>query len=179
MLACAMCLSQQWTTRFSCWTKDPPAGCLSDPCIALHGSQAASVGGAALTKGCCAGPSRFLWVGNLLTRVNRAILKVVFEPYGPLDDVITFMGRMYAFVSFHRTEDAINAVLALQNRPVGHHCCLSWQSKPFAVATGSPSATLQCRYDLMAAASCEATAGLEHGRPDLQPCRIAKRAAAA
>ena len=62
--------------------------------------------------------SRFLWVGNLLQRTNRAMLKVIFEPYGALEDVVTFPGRQYAFVSFRRPEDAVHAVSALQDRPV-------------------------------------------------------------
>ena len=45
-----------------------------------------------------AGASKHLWLGNLNTRLPRAVLKAVFEQHGPVDDVVTFPGRMYAFV---------------------------------------------------------------------------------
>lgn len=45
-------------------------------------------------------PSKHLWLGNLSTKVPRAVLKAVFEKFGPVDDVVTFPGRMYAFVNY-------------------------------------------------------------------------------
>ena len=38
--------------------------------------------------------------------------------YGTLDDVVTFPGRMYAFVNYRTTEEALRAVAALQDRAV-------------------------------------------------------------
>lgn len=53
--------------------------------------------------------SKHLWLGNLNARLPRATLKSVFELFGPVDDVVTFPGRMYAFVNFQRPEDARRA----------------------------------------------------------------------
>lgn len=63
-------------------------------------------------------PTRHLWIGNLGTRTPRAILKSLFEGHGIVDDVVTFPGRMYAFVNFRTTEEAIAAVSALQDQVV-------------------------------------------------------------
>jgi RNA recognition motif-containing protein len=51
-------------------------------------------------------PSKHLWLGNLNARLPRTILKAWFEAFGPVDDVVTFPGRMYAFVNFRNPEDA-------------------------------------------------------------------------
>lgn len=43
------------------------------------------------------------------------MLKSVFEEYGPIEDVVTFPGRMYAFVNFIQPEDAQRAAKELDN----------------------------------------------------------------
>ena len=53
--------------------------------------------------------SKHLWLGNLNARLPRATLKSVFEVFGPVEDVVTFPGRMYAFVNFRHPEDARRA----------------------------------------------------------------------
>ena len=65
-----------------------------------------------------AGASKHLWLGNLNTRLPRAVLKAVFEVHGPVDDVVTFPGRMYAFVNFQHAEDAARAQEALDGKEV-------------------------------------------------------------
>lgn len=64
------------------------------------------------------GSSKHLWLGNLNTRLPRAVLKAVFEQHGPVDDVVTFPGRMYAFVNFQHAEDAARAQEALDGKEV-------------------------------------------------------------
>lgn len=60
-------------------------------------------------------PSKHLWLGNLNTRLPRSVLKSIFEEYGPLEDVVTFPGRMYAFVNFIHPQDAQRAARELDN----------------------------------------------------------------
>eukprot|EP00803_Ostreobium_quekettii_P006304 evm.model.scf_1230.2 EVM.evm.TU.scf_1230.2 scf_1230:33987-46976(-) len=62
--------------------------------------------------------SKHLWLGNLNTRLPRSILKSVFEEFGPVEDVVTFPGRMYAFVNFHLPEDAAKAAEVLDQKEV-------------------------------------------------------------
>lgn len=64
------------------------------------------------------GPCRHVWVGNLLPHLPRAVLQTVFSVFGPIDDVITFPGRMYGFVNFKHTEDAATACRMLNNKEV-------------------------------------------------------------
>ncbi|EFN59922.1 hypothetical protein CHLNCDRAFT_17893, partial [Chlorella variabilis] len=59
-------------------------------------------------------PTRHLWIGNLGTRTPRALLKTLFERFGTVDDVVTFPGRMYAFVNYRTTEEAVLAFDTLQ-----------------------------------------------------------------
>lgn len=64
------------------------------------------------------------------------MLKAVFEQHGPVDDVVTFPGRMYAFVNFQHAEDAARAQEALDGKEVTTHmllptrtaCCLARQN---------------------------------------------------
>ncbi len=64
------------------------------------------------------GVSKHLWLGNLSTKLPRAVLKAVFEHFGAVEDVVTFPGRMYAFVNFKSPEDAVRAAQALNDREV-------------------------------------------------------------
>lgn len=68
---------------------------------------------AELTKGA---PSRHLWLGNLHQRLPRSLLRSTFERFGPVEDVVTFPGRMYAFVNFREAADAAKAAQAVQVR---------------------------------------------------------------
>lgn len=68
---------------------------------------------AELTKGA---PSRHLWLGNLHQRLPRSLLRSTFERFGPVEDVVTFPGRMYAFVNFREPADAARAARAVQVR---------------------------------------------------------------
>ncbi|KAL4447429.1 hypothetical protein ABPG75_004648 [Micractinium tetrahymenae] len=63
-------------------------------------------------------PTRHLWIGNLGTRTPRQVLKTIFERFGIVDDVVTFPGRMYAFVNYRATEEAMAAFDALQDKVV-------------------------------------------------------------
>jgi hypothetical protein len=42
----------------------------------------------------------------------------VFEHFGHVEDVVTFPGRMYAFVNFRTVEDAAKAVVVLNDQVV-------------------------------------------------------------
>ena len=61
-------------------------------------------------------PSKHLWLGNLNARLPRTSLKAYFEAFGPVDDVVTFPGRMYAFVNFRNPEDARAARVRLDDQ---------------------------------------------------------------
>ena len=64
------------------------------------------------------GPSKHLWLGNLHPRLTRTALRAAFEIFGELEDVVTFPGRMYAFVNFRSIDDAVAAVHYMHGRPV-------------------------------------------------------------
>lgn len=64
------------------------------------------------------GPSKHLWLGNLNTRLPRSVLKSVFEQFGAVEDVVTFPGRMYAFVNYVHCEDAQKAAQELDMKEV-------------------------------------------------------------
>ncbi|KAK2075788.1 hypothetical protein QBZ16_001529 [Prototheca wickerhamii] len=59
-------------------------------------------------------PTRHFWIGNLSAHISRAVLTTVFDQFGTLEDVVTFPGRMYAFVNFRRVDDAVSAHQTLQ-----------------------------------------------------------------
>jgi hypothetical protein len=63
-------------------------------------------------------PTRHLWVGNLGTRTSRAALKALFDRFGVVDDLVTFPGRMYAFVNYRAAPEAARASQALADRVV-------------------------------------------------------------
>lgn len=65
-------------------------------------------------------PSKHLWLGNLNARLLRTTLKAYFETFGPVDDVVTFPGRMYAFVNFRNPEDARVARARLDDQQARH-----------------------------------------------------------
>mmetsp|Transcript_13838 Transcript_13838/g.24221 ORF Transcript_13838/g.24221 Transcript_13838/m.24221 type:complete len:1341 (-) Transcript_13838:1298-5320(-) len=66
----------------------------------------------------CNRPSKHLWLGNLSTKLPRSVLKAFFESFGVVDDVVTFPGRMYAFVNYRNADDATRAVTSLNDREV-------------------------------------------------------------
>ena len=59
-------------------------------------------------------PTRFLWIGNLTLKATRPMLCNVFERFGLLEDLVSFPGRMYAFVTYQSVESAINALQSIQ-----------------------------------------------------------------
>ncbi|CAG9462132.1 unnamed protein product [Pedinophyceae sp. YPF-701] len=56
---------------------------------------------------------RYLWLGNLKHNVPRPALLRVFEPFGAIQDAVTFPGMQYAFVNFMTRADAARAAEAL------------------------------------------------------------------
>jgi hypothetical protein len=66
----------------------------------------------------------------LVTLCTPALLhlQTVFEHFGPVEDVITFPGRMYAFVNFVAPEDGCRAAEALNDREVGGELRWPYQS---------------------------------------------------
>lgn len=83
----------------------------------IHVLSACESQAAAAVESC--GPSRHLWLGNLHPRVPRTTLRDIFSRFGPLEDAVTFSGRMYGFVNFWRVEDAVTAVQQLHGQQVG------------------------------------------------------------
>ena len=79
-------------------------------------------------------PSKHLWLGNLNARLPRTILKAWFETFGPVDDVVTFPGRMYAFVNFHNPEDARAARDRLDDQQVRHQIPHEWHDRILILA---------------------------------------------
>ncbi|KAI8106645.1 hypothetical protein M9434_001299 [Picochlorum sp. BPE23] len=59
-------------------------------------------------------PTRFLWIGNLTPMATRPVLCTIFERFGPLEDLIAFPSRMYAFVTYQHTESAVKALQSIQ-----------------------------------------------------------------
>ena len=59
-------------------------------------------------------PTRFLWIGNLTLRATRPQLCAVFEKFGLLEDLVSFPGRIYAFVTYQNVESAVKCHQALQ-----------------------------------------------------------------
>ena len=84
----------------------------------IHGSSSfsSSSDGGGDDSNACAEPTRHLWIGNLGTRTPRTLLKSLFETHGVVEDVVTFPGRMYAFVNFCTVEEAVTALGALQSQ---------------------------------------------------------------
>lgn len=74
------------------------------------------------------------------------MLKAVFEVHGPVDDVVTFPGRMYAFVNFQHADDAARAQEALDGKevspfplPLPHHLPVAPFSSLLYCWTSGPS----------------------------------------
>ena len=59
-------------------------------------------------------PTRFLWIGNLTLKATRPQLCAVFEKFGLLEDLVSFPGRIYAFVTYQNVESAVKCHQALQ-----------------------------------------------------------------
>ena len=86
------------------------------------------------------------------------MLKVVFEQYGAVEDVVTFPGRMYAFVNFRNAEEAARAREALDGKEVRAYLTRTKLSPPLfqalsrvcciARAMTAFSKTCSCAADL-------------------------------
>ncbi|KAG2453155.1 hypothetical protein HYH02_002481 [Chlamydomonas schloesseri] len=61
--------------------------------------------------------SRNLWLGNLVSNVDRGALEVLFGRFGPLESVRVFPDRNFAFVNYLRASDAAAAKSALDGQP--------------------------------------------------------------
>lgn len=91
--------------------------------------------------------SRHLWLGNLHQRLSRSTLRVTFEIFGPVDDVVTFPGRMYAFVNFKDAADAARAAEALHVRAMLPPCpgaVVVQQLAPAHLPAHSPCENCSC-----------------------------------
>ncbi|KAI9266431.1 hypothetical protein BDA99DRAFT_21551 [Phascolomyces articulosus] len=64
------------------------------------------------------GPTRALWVGNIPANMNPAILRTIFQPFGPIDSVRVLSHKNCGFVNFEHQEDAVRARKALQNNEI-------------------------------------------------------------
>ncbi len=63
--------------------------------------------------------SRHLWVGNLAADADRGTLINVAQAFGPLQDVTTFDGMSFAFISFSSVQPACRAFELLDGQQVG------------------------------------------------------------
>ncbi|KAF7722605.1 hypothetical protein EC973_002918 [Apophysomyces ossiformis] len=64
------------------------------------------------------GPTRALWIGNLPVNTTPAILRSLFQPYGPIESVRVLSHKNCGFVNFQFQEDAVRARKMLQNKEV-------------------------------------------------------------
>ncbi|KAI7869543.1 hypothetical protein BDF14DRAFT_1782486 [Spinellus fusiger] len=64
------------------------------------------------------GPTRALWVGNIPASINPALLKALFQNYGPIESVRVLSHKNCGFVNFEHQEDAVRARKILQNKEV-------------------------------------------------------------
>jgi hypothetical protein len=101
---------------FLCLCVDSSSGASAQDPAGDDESSGPAYDPAELTKGA---PSRHLWLGNLHQRLPRSLLRSTFERFGPVEDVVTFPGRMYAFVNFREPADAAKAAQAVQVRVTG------------------------------------------------------------
>ncbi|KAL0076616.1 armadillo-type protein, partial [Phycomyces blakesleeanus] len=64
------------------------------------------------------GPTRALWVGNIPANINPALLRALFQTYGPIESVRVLSHKNCGFVNFEHQEDAVKARKSLQNKEV-------------------------------------------------------------
>ncbi|GFR47683.1 hypothetical protein Agub_g9431, partial [Astrephomene gubernaculifera] len=86
--------------------------------VASGSNIAAGVEGAPAGSGRSEQPGRCLWLGNIPSNVDRAVLEEVFTQFGPLESVRIFPDRNFAFVNFQVPEHAAAAKENLNGRPV-------------------------------------------------------------
>ncbi|GLT94266.1 hypothetical protein SLE2022_120180 [Rubroshorea leprosula] len=74
-------------------------------------------------------PSEVLWIGfPTLLKVDEAILRKAFSPFGEIEKITVFPGRSYAFVQFRSLMSACRAKETLQGKLFGNprvHICFS------------------------------------------------------
>ncbi|XVF81369.1 hypothetical protein PTKIN_Ptkin15bG0149600 [Pterospermum kingtungense] len=74
-------------------------------------------------------PSEVLWIGfPALLKVDEAILRKAFSPFGELEKITVFPGRSYAFVRFRSLKSACRAKETLQGKLFGNprvHICFA------------------------------------------------------
>ncbi|XVF31963.1 hypothetical protein REPUB_Repub17cG0040700 [Reevesia pubescens] len=76
-----------------------------------------------------ADPSEVLWIGfPALLKVDEAILRKAFSPFGEIEKITVFPGRSYAFVRFRNVLSACRAKETLQGKLFGNprvHICFA------------------------------------------------------
>ncbi|XP_010532945.1 PREDICTED: flowering time control protein FPA [Tarenaya hassleriana] len=84
-------------------------------------------------------PSEVLWIGfPAMLRVDEAILRKAFSPFGEIEKITIFPGRSYAFVQFRSLAAACKAKETLQGKLFGNprvHICFA-KSEPSSSNTG-------------------------------------------
>lgn len=74
-------------------------------------------------------PSEVLWIGfPALLKVDEAILRKAFSPFGEIEKITVFPGRSYAFVRFRSLKSACRAKETLQGKLFGNprvHICFA------------------------------------------------------
>ncbi|XVF21203.1 hypothetical protein REPUB_Repub12eG0070600 [Reevesia pubescens] len=76
-----------------------------------------------------ADPSEVLWIGfPALLKVDEAILRKAFSPFGEIEKITVFSGRSYAFIRFRNVLSACRAKETLQGKLFGNprvHICFA------------------------------------------------------
>lgn len=57
-------------------------------------------------------------MGNIPANMNPAILRTIFQPFGPIESVRVLSHKNCGFVNFEHQEDAVRARKALQNKEI-------------------------------------------------------------
>ncbi|CAO3617139.1 unnamed protein product [Cunninghamella echinulata] len=64
------------------------------------------------------GPTRALWVGNIPSNINTAILHAIFQAFGPIESIRVLSHKNCGFINFEHQEDAVLARKHLQNKEI-------------------------------------------------------------
>ncbi|KAI7902078.1 uncharacterized protein BX663DRAFT_511676 [Cokeromyces recurvatus] len=64
------------------------------------------------------GPTRSLWVGNIPSNVNPAILRSIFQIFGTIESIRILSHKNCGFINFERQEDAVRARKHMQNKEI-------------------------------------------------------------
>ncbi|KAI9485173.1 MAG: hypothetical protein EXX96DRAFT_475904 [Benjaminiella poitrasii] len=64
------------------------------------------------------GPTRSLWVGNIPSNINPAVLRSIFQVFGTIESIRILSHKNCGFINFERQEDAVRARKHMQNKEI-------------------------------------------------------------